>query len=330
MQPPSRLGRFWSWWTTELSHVFGVKARQDPMPRRQVRIEDGEAIVTDARGRERSRKVLSPDTGSAIAPGKPLALILPAESVILRKRTLPRRAEAELSRVVDLQFDAHIPLRRDQCYAAFDIVGRNGDTLDVLIAAVPRDTVDEARRRLSEVGLSPNWIGLADHRLNVLTDGCAPSRRLRNLIASVLGLLAVALLAVAIWVPVLRLQEHNDALELRAQTAMARANAALQQRQGADELQNRIAMLDAFAAPVELLFRIDALAGGMADDSNVVSMSFDGSQLALTVETPDPAKLMQDIAALDGIGVPELTSPISRQQDGRARIALAVPLEGAE
>lgn len=326
----ARPARFWRWWTTELAHLFAVRPPAPRRPKRQVRIVDGEAIVTDAKGRERDRQVLLPEEEEGdIAPGRSLALILPDDAVLVRTREVPRRTEAELDRVMEYEFAAHIPLDRAACYAAHRIVARKGDTLRVIIAAAPRAVVDDARRALSRVGLSPAWVGTGDVPLNLLSDGRRRRSRAGGGVALLLGGLALAALAVAAWYPALQLREYNAALQLRADTAMARANSTLRMRQDLDAIRTRLDALDRFAAPVGLLPRIEAMARGIPQDTSLVSLSFDDGVLTATAQTPDPAELMQTIAALPGLGTPELTSPVNRQQDGRARVALAIPLEAA-
>lgn len=325
----SSLRRFWRWWLTELRHLFLIRSSPPARPRREVRIVDGEAVVTNARGREISRHVLLPDAGDTIRPGKRLSLILPDDAVILRTRDMPRRAEAELSQVIDYQFDAHIPLRREDCFAAHRIVARNGDTLSVQIAAAPRGRVDEARRALSQVGLSPSWVGRDDVPLNLLDDGAPRGSIARGWLAAGLICCAAAILIAAAWAPALRLQSHNDALQVRADAAMSRATAALRQRQDVEALEERLATLDAFSKPTGVLADIAALAAAIGDDTTLASLAYDGETFVVSAQTPDPATLMRTISGIDGLRTPELTSPEARQLDGRARVTLAIGREDA-
>ena len=321
--PRSAVHRFWLWWTAELRAVFGPRPRQPRPPARRVRIEGGDVIVTDRKGRESARQVLLPDAPDRIAPPKSLALVLPRSEVLVRELTVPRRAAADLGRVVDYQFDAHIPLNRADCYAAWRELGREGDTVRVQLVAARRDRIDRHRLALSALKLSPAWVMCEDVPLNLIGPRAPTGERGAAGLAVVLLGVTLAGLAVAAWYPAWQLGRYNAALADQADAALARASAAVGLRNRAEAARERIATLDRFAGPSGALEELNRLAGTLPDDTNLQRYGWtaDGT-VSMSADAPTASGLMERLSAIPGWSTPQPTTSVSAQSDGRERLSL--------
>jgi type IV pilus assembly protein PilM len=88
----------------------------------------------------------------------PAVISLPEEKAFLRVIQLPKMTEKELAVAVPLEAENYLPLSPKDCYLDFEVVPpfvNHLDHLDVLLAAVPRNTVDQYLRVLKMAGLSP-------------------------------------------------------------------------------------------------------------------------------------------------------------------------------
>ena len=315
--------RLWRWWIREISAALGARPAAPKPPARRVRIVDGEAIVSGPDGTERKRVTLLPTGGETeIAPPGRLALVIPAEEVLRRSLVVPRRAEPDLEKVVNFEFDAHIPLRRAEVYVAHRIAERGPEGLKLEIFALRKARVDQDRRALSRVGLSPAWVMPEDVPVNLLADGAAPPARLRGPLGFGLVLLTLAALTLGAWYPAWQLRGVNEALALRAETAMVRANAALARQNAARAVMADVAALDAFAQPSGLLAVVGGLAEGLPDQTSLLALSAEAGTVTLTGLAPTAASLIEQVSAVEGLGRPELTTPVDTLSDGRERVSL--------
>lgn len=89
-------------------------------------------------------------------------LVLGPDDAVSCTDLLPASAESELGRIVSHKLDLLTPWPADQVYAAHRVTARRPDgMLEVLLAVAPRATVDELRRRLARVGLTPSAVDVA-------------------------------------------------------------------------------------------------------------------------------------------------------------------------
>lgn len=81
---------------------------------------------------------------------RPLALTVPAQSVLRKTLTLPLATEENLRQVLEFQMDQLTPFPAGQVYFGFRLIGRDFDRgqLTVEFLATPRDAIDAAIKSL--------------------------------------------------------------------------------------------------------------------------------------------------------------------------------------
>jgi len=245
----SRTNDFWLWWTGELRAL---------VPARVVGWVVGEVAVTDVMVDANTVKILSAEAGKtkvlADVPISGLAtdtrlremrakgddhvrVILAGDQVLLKSIILPAATEENLRDVMGFELDRHTPFTAAQVYYDVKLVRRDvqRDSIEVMLAAASRSTVDPLLATLRQAGLSIDAITVTDKEtsgqmMELLPAADKPARKWGNLLRLNLGLLALAAilgllsLLLPIW------QKREQVIALNPLVGKASAEFELNQR----------------------------------------------------------------------------------------------------
>ena len=162
---------------------------------------------------------------------------LPRDKVLQKSIRLPLATEENLREVLGFEMDRHTPFKSGDVFYDFRLVERDDEAqqIEVELAVAPRAVVDGALRATREFGLNAVSVEIAgddparDHVFNLLpleqNDGKGGSG---GGLIFVLGLLALLLGALAVYIPIDR--ERSEASRLLGRVAAAKAEAELAAR----------------------------------------------------------------------------------------------------
>lgn len=216
------------------------------------------------------------------AKPKHLALLLPRSRGLRKLLSLPAAAEENLHQVLSFEMDRQTPFSAEDVYFDYAVRARRKETgrIDVELVLLPRATVDEAIALCRRLGLTPEVVGIAwDQRqdpnaFNLLpkAHGAEGKRRGRRL-AFLLGMVAIGLLAAAVYVPLDRQRQLADELAAEMAAAKEEAEAARGLRAQIDQAieQGRLIVLKKMenSAVVHVLDEITRL---LNDDTWLIRM----------------------------------------------------------
>jgi general secretion pathway protein L len=344
----SGLAQFLSWWRTELLAALPPAWREWLAAERAVvtlmpmaegwrvrrvragRIEAEEQVAADrdalALGSERMR----PEQEQA--PRQ--ILLLPPESTLRRRLTLPIAAEEHLASVLAFEMDRQTPFRADQIYFDHRIQKRDqtARTMLVELLAVPRSVLDGMLQRIGTLQLDAADVasGQVPAGFNLLPlerRARRVDKRLRlNLI---LAASAVALLWLVMWQSLaLReqaLERLNEVQSVSSASAMQSAELKRQLRdaiEGANFLAKKKAEQ---AVTVDVLAEITRL---IPDDTWLERLSFIGTQVQLQGQSARADKLIGILTESRCLAKPQFQGIIQPDgATGKERFSLAADLK---
>lgn len=323
------LGGFLAWWRDELSALVPARLRAwwtesehalfVGFDASQVTIErlDGgqrKALLSVSLGDDGHREQRARIAGelrqkltSAGESNARLLLCLAADRVFRRTVSVPLALEENLRQALGFELDRYTPFKPEYVYFDFRVTARDAVqrrlTLD--LAVVRRQEVDSLRARALELGLQPRAAALAEdaisHRtpLNFLpaTTG-APTKPSRLWWRLGLGLLALALLATLLAIPIL--QKRASAISLMLPLAQAKAGAleanALRDRLDSLVAENNLLPDKKWSSP-SIIIILDELALRLKDDTYLNQFDFDGKTVTLQGESDAAADLVEVLEA---------------------------------
>ncbi|MBF0428570.1 MAG: type IV pilus assembly protein PilM [Magnetococcales bacterium] len=86
---------------------------------------------------------------------KRVAIAVGGPSVIIKRIQLPLMTELDLEDQISLEAEEHIPFDIEDVYLDFQILGRTGEQMDVLLSACKKELVDNRLEAPREAGLNP-------------------------------------------------------------------------------------------------------------------------------------------------------------------------------
>ena len=264
----SPVRRFFAWWLGQLRELLPAALRQPdsgPADLLLVLMEDGRLDLRrrlDGRWSELGRLPADAD-GRAMdlalhgqrSPGQSVLVRLPADAGLQRRLELPLAAEQELQQVLGYQLDSLSPYPAGQVYFAYRVAGRDpgNGKLNVDLFLAPRKHVDQAVKRIEDLGLVPDAVdfrtgdALDAPLMNLLPGATTPggraggsrlSRFNRGLLLLNLVLL-VALGATLLWSRAARVER----LETQVETARLQADVAVRLRRKVQKLEQEASFL---------------------------------------------------------------------------------------
>lgn len=256
------LSAFGSWWVAELTGMLPVRLRRlfrrrgdqlvlelssdDLILRRwggDNLVEIGRLSLTGT-GDGEQRSILRELLAEAGAKARHVTLLLPRGRSLRKLLSLPAPAEENLHQVLSFEMDRQTPFRAEEVYFDHKVRARRKDTgrIDLELVVLPRAIVDAAVEKVRRLGLTPDIVGVAGHdhqdpsAFNLLPEAhAAVGRKRSRQIAFVLGLVALALLAAAIQVPLERQRTLANALAAQTVKAREEAEIARQLREQIDQ-----------------------------------------------------------------------------------------------
>ncbi|MBI4128138.1 MAG: type IV pilus assembly protein PilM [Parcubacteria group bacterium] len=104
---------------------------------------------------------MHPDARGDIAKRHSIAMALPETNLFVRTVTLPAMDEEEVANAVAYQVEQYIPLTQDQVYLDSQIIDRHASgEMHVLLAAAPRQMIDDYTTILKKAHLAPSYFEL--------------------------------------------------------------------------------------------------------------------------------------------------------------------------
>lgn len=344
------ISRFFTWWFGELAACVPVRLRT-LLRRRSATLmltptaED--VTFTLGKGgavRDLGRIRLGPnrEAGRALAPllrgvslrDVEVVLNLPADRVLRRRVVLPLAAQENLREVLAFEMDRHTPFKAGE--VAFDYRVRGTDLeskrLDVDLAVVPRELVEQAGRIAGSFGLALDRIGVggetpsAGDGINLLPHDQSnghPVRQSRLVVA--MTVLAVILAVIAGYLPLHGKQRMLAAYE--AQLAESRA-AALE----AEQLKKRLAarvehgrfLIDRRLSTPAATAVLAELTERMPDDTWLIQLRWQRDKLTIAGFSPAAAALIAGLEESPLLSEVRFGSPVTADpRVGRERFNIS-------
>lgn len=330
--------RFLAWWLGELGALAPGVLRRGLVGGRGVlcfeAVTDELVAFTasDGKPEEVSRLDLrqpAEDLRAAVArvlrkhapKGTDTVLLLGTEQVLHKVLDLPLAAEDGLRELLRFELDRQTPYRPDQVRYDFRVVGRDTATgrMKVELLVAPVETVERLVARAAEWGLEPSAVTAAgiDDPADPAFDLSgeereAPSRGGR-LVLGLLALLAVGLIAAAVWMP---LEAQRQAAQ-EADVALAEARREALAAAGLRDELDRKAKAGSFLvrrkseAPMTTAVLAD-LTRLLPDDTWLFELHVRGTEVRARGYAPAASAVLELIERGPAFRNARFTSPVTR------------------
>ena len=333
-----------AWWLGELRELLPPRWRATgpKRPSLVLQLDRPFVRVHERRGRrlESVGSLLLPETGAGTASGGAApaveprlrqaldrhrgaaVLVLGEADALTYLDVLPGSAESDLGKIMAHKLDLLTPWSAEQGYAAQKVMARRRDgSLEVLLAAAARPSLDRTLRQLATFGVTPVGVDVAQGQEPGRTAGIdllrsnasAPARRGRILL--VLVPMLVLLAGGALWSG---WQIYQRELQLAEQ---ARLVGELDQRlSDLPELRARIDAMrveanfladDRRSRPSPLLV-LEALSNLLPDSVWLSEITLDGRELAISGMADDAATLIPLVEAAPEFAQVRFHAPSTR------------------
>jgi general secretion pathway protein L len=258
---------------------------------------------------------------------------LPMHRVLRRTLSLPTTVEENLGAVLGFEMDRYTPFKVDQVYYDFAVRGRgvDGQTLTVVLTAVPRRTLDDLLARLGRWGLEPSVVDVADPEPASPPVNLLPAdyrRRTATKGSRLQQLLALITLGLAVAVVAIPLVQKDRAVEaLRAE--LARASEAAQAAQSLQKDYDRAVAEMTFVvrkryetpAAIDVL---DELTRVLPDETWLSRFELSGSELRIQGESNAASALISVVEQSALFRDARFTAPVTQNaRTGLERFAIA-------
>jgi general secretion pathway protein L len=342
--PAQPAGGLLAWWLGELRELLPPRWRETgtKRPSLLLQLERPFIRVHERRGRrlESIGSLTLPDLETGNAPGgagpvveprlrqaldrhrSATALVLGESDALTYVDTLPGSAENDLGKIMAHKLDLLTPWSGEQGYAAQKIMARRRDgTLEVLLAAAARPSLDRTLRQLAALGVTPTGVDVAvgpepgrTAGIDLLRSSTSERPR-RGRLLLLFVLLAALLAGGALWVG---WQIYQRQLQLAEQTRLV----GELDRRLADlpELRTRIDAMrveanflanDRRSRPSPLLV-LEALSRLLPDSVWLSEITLDGRELAISGMADDAAALIPLVEAAPEFAQVRFQAPSTR------------------
>lgn len=356
-----RPGRFLEWWFEELSGLVPERIRRALRRGERILVLDfsaRELVLREFRG-DRCREVgrlLLERVGTAGWEGSAKALVrkvrlknaelavrLPADAGLRKTLDLPSTAESELREALFFQIDRQTPFAPEEVY--FDYRVKRGQAeanrLMTELTVVPRERVDEAVETVARWGLQATIVDVATDdpnappRLNLLSE-TKHEKTTRNWSAlnGLLALIALALAAAAVYIPLERQRGVVDDLSEKVAVAKSEAEEAAKLRQELEQVieYGRFLAKQKQQAP-SVLRVLDELTRIVPDDTWVYQLDIGRGEIRIAGYSSAASSLIGLISESPWFRRPQFRSPVTQDpRTGLERFNCSFELEkgGAE
>jgi len=349
---------FLSWWFGELAAMLPARLVQwlRPVADRLVLDLDGNSLVVGHIAKQSRREVgrlelKDMDPGaerSAIArlvkgldPGRmEISLRLPRRQALRKMLDLPAAAEQNLRQVLTFEMDRQTPFTSDDVYFDFRVRehDREARRIGVEMIVLPRAIVDAAVARARGWGLAPDAVDISDEDadkaapLNVLPKTQGPRQgRIATGIGLAIGIVAIALLAAVIYLPLERQRLRAEALEQDVAEAKEEADTSRRLQDEIDRMTNqgRFIVEKKKQQPpfIEILNEVTRL---LPDNTWLFRMRFFEGDVQTFGYSPAASRLIGTIEESDLFRDAQFRAPMTRDQRVDAdRFHIAFQVVGA-
>lgn len=292
------IGRAVPWWLGELMGMWDDAARRLGLGRNAVTLEAGERYWLLRRGERPLGQIdrAAPDAETAAALSRldaraPISVEIPQDRILAKRIVLPAMAQRELERILGFEIARHFPFPAERVYHRVITRGGAGSgTIEVEIAAVAREVVDEIAAALAKAGLRPSSICLAGATPLYLTipgigRGALLTRgeRALMLLGMLLALGAAASPVIHDRMRIAAAERELAALQPQAQSALNRREA---QRRAAADVAGPLRLVSSRPPMVGVL---DDLTKAVPDGSWLTSLSITGHEIVVDGLSPSAA-----------------------------------------
>jgi len=264
----------------------------------------------------------------------PVVLRLPQALVSRQQLELPIAAQSDLEEAVGYDLDRRTPFSREHAVFAVRLV-RLEPARKRLIAEVvvtPRATLDRALQAPRALGLEPSRVEAADAAgesasgdlLRAAPSGANRPGRERDRAAWGLGLVAAALVAALVWLPISLAQRRAADLAARFEAAKRANVAAVRLQHQIDELvqEDRYLLDKKRAAPNPLRLLLDTTRV-TPDTAWLTEWDMTGEEVRLTGNAVSASGLVDALEHSQIFTGTAFLSPVTRQPDGRERFSVS-------
>lgn len=345
------LKTFFAWWLNELVGLF--PRSWSPARRRRRRLlvlvcgADETALLEGAgagqrviaRGHGGDADALRALIGRTRARRRQTIVRLPAHRGLRKTLDLPAAARADLDQLLKFEMDRLTPFRADEVLFAHRIVGSDPQSrrLTVELQLAPKAVVDDALDFARSLDLVPVRVELGDvasaddGALDLLPDQGARTSGMSRL-NRILALLAIALTAAAVAIPLQ--QRRSTAADLEAEVAAARAaaEASLELRERLERVNANTNFLAAEKIRVPMTSAILAeVTRAIPDQAYLTRLDWQGGTLQLEGLAEGAATLIGLLDRSPMFGAPQFRSPVTpdrRSELERFHVSVELTPEG--
>lgn len=356
---PLRLspGRFFGWWFGELAGLVPRRLRQALERGARTLVLDlsgQELVVRHFRGgrcqevgRVRLAKTDTTAWGSSVGAlvrevdlkKSEVAVVLSGDQALRKTLELPLAAESDLRRALFFQIDRQTPFTPEEVYFDYWISQRRPETnrLMVELVVVPRPVVDNAVQMATRWGVEPTIVDVAGDdpkaapRLNLLANAeHEVGTKIWSPLNAVLAILTVALVAVAIYIPLDQQRRVAEALSEQVAQAKSEAEDAVRVREELNRLvEDGRFLTDQKRRSPPVLGILDELTRLLPDDTWIYELRVNRAQIRVVGYSSGASTLIGLIDQSPLFQTPRFQSPVTQDpKTGLERFKISFELAG--
>ena len=325
----ARLRKFWAWWSGELFELL-PQGMQKAISQRQQKLYvevDNDELLLSLGSPVAQQEVLrlpidAEDDEDADVPREvqQTLLLLPGNTVLAKRVSLPAAAEENLREVLGFEMDLHTPFKVSDVYYDYTIVGRDSarQTVTVDLVYAPKDAVEALAERATSLGLKTDIVTCRrrDNNnlqpVNLLPQELRRTRRIdvKSLNLALTALLAVLLVA-AITIPIVQKNRAIDALEQQVQAAAAAAREGAALRQDLEKMADASQFLiEKKAADVMVVEIIEEVSRILPDHTWIGRLDLTGTELQIQGQSSASSSLIKLIESSPWFENARFSSPV--------------------
>ena len=359
---PQGVSGFFRWWGREMAACLPVRLRERFGRTRQrlvIEVSEAAAAFTYEKGRESQPlgeiSISSADLAGQRDAGQREAvarilreaglgaaeviLRVPREKVLRRLVDLPSAAAENLREVLGFEMDRHTPFKAEEVYFDYRLEGSDPERkrIKVDLVVIPRTVADQAVQLATSWGIAPDQLAAGDEPddgarpFNLLPPGAArPRTGFGRRLAAKLAVLALVLLAAALYLPLKHDREVLAVLEAR----LAQVRAEAIQADGLKTQVEKILERSRFVVErkrdehgiTELL---DEVTRVLPDHTWVLKFGLRDGRLTLSGYSAKPSSLIGLLERSEMLSEVRFSSPVTMDQKiGLERFNLTAVLSG--
>lgn len=348
-----RAAPVWRWWAGELKALLPDRLqhlRERLRQRLEIETDGSELRVfhAGAKGRELlgETALSAEDPESSAAALRDIVdagdgqydsavLRVPAARALSRRTRLPIAARDTLEEAVGYDLDRQTPFSEDQVYygAREVAVDAAADWVEAELELVPKTDMKPALKAIRAAGIALDRMEASRDGPNLLP----PAERAEqgfpySRLATGLGGLAAALIVVAVYLPLERMESKLDSLESEMRTARAATSEVERLRSDLELMRDREARLfERKRSEPSAIGLLDAVSRALPEDSFAIRFDYDREELELTGFSRKASELIGTLEGLDTLSDVRFVSPVTQDpRIERERFNVAAQVKGGE